>query len=146
MRKLTNQEILDRGLQRKIPLRKDWSLEAKLPPAPKDLSPEAKAIYNDIGESLVSTGFLKVIDGGQLATLALAMVEQDKVEKQLEIEGTVLHIEKTVTSQKGTTVTKTAKKNPLFETYMSLNKLINKMYDKLGMTPLSRNRMRKQGS
>ena len=145
MRKLTNQEILDRSLQRKIPLRKDWSLEAKLPPAPKDLSPEAKAIYNDIGESLISTGFLKVIDGGQLATLALAIVEYNKVEKQLEIEGTVLIVEKTFTTQKGTTVTKTARKNPLFETSMSLGKLINQMCNKLCMNPLSRSRMRKQG-
>ena len=141
MRRLSNEEIINRGLERKIGLRKEWSLELKMPPIPADLFPEAVQYFKEIGDTLISAGVLKVVDGGQLATLAMALAERDKVKKQLDIEGFVLKIEKTVKTQKGTTTTITAKKNPLFDTYMSLGRLINSMNCKLGLNPLSRSRI-----
>lgn len=117
-----------------------WALEIKLPPIPHHLPLPAKQIFINVGQTLVSAGILKVIDGRQLELLAVALHERDKIQKQMDLEGFVVYNEKTLTNSKGTTVIKSPKKNPAFEIFVSLNKLINEQFDKFGMNPASRNK------
>jgi P27 family predicted phage terminase small subunit len=140
MRRYTNEEIIAHGLVGKIKLKKELPLQVELPKPPSGLAPEVVKKYNEIGKELVESKILKQIDGRQLVILAQALIEHEKVERQLDQEGLVLVIEKTQASQKGTITTKTYKKNPLFETYMSLGRLIDKMLSNFAMNPLSRNR------
>ena len=117
-----------------------WALENKLPPIPNHLPLAAKQIFINIGQTLVSAGILQVIDSRQLELLATVIHKRDQIQKILDTEGFTVFNVKTLTNSKGTTVIKTPKKNPAFEIFVSLNKLINEMYDKFAMNPQARNK------
>lgn len=141
--KLSNKEILMQGKTSKHKLKKDFALKCEVPPLPKmpyEIPIRVQQIYFSIANETVSAGTISHCDGIQLFKLANTMYKCEINEALLEKEGEVINNSKTITTQKGTTVTNSIIKNPRFAVVMEYNKQINSMLSLFGLNPLSRSR------